>query len=143
MERKRRIKKRPCKVCRRWFSPNPRVGEEQKTCGRSECKKEWHRRSCAEWNKKNREYFKGRYLKNKMLNAVGENAEGTPEGAKLTRPCLCLGLPREEIQEVMGVKQVVIIEYIVQVLIRYFQANYKDYSSRSFRIYSLRLNQFL
>jgi len=123
MERKHRIKKRPCKVCRRWFRADPRVGEHQKTCGRPECKKEWHRRSCAKWNKKNSEYFRGRYLKNKMLNAECEKAQGKAEGS-LPAP-LCLGLPREEIQEAMGIKQAIIIDYIVKALVKYFQAKIK------------------
>lgn len=56
-------KKRPCKICGQWFYPNPRLGNRQKTCGSAECKREWHKRKCGEWNSKNRDYFRGIYLK--------------------------------------------------------------------------------
>jgi hypothetical protein len=118
------MKKRPCKVCRRWFRPNPRVGDDQKTCGRPNCKKEWHRRKCAEWNRKNREYFKGIYLKNKILAASeGNEKPGNQQEVerKTTRTRFNLGLPWQEIQEVMGVKQLIIIEYIIHLLLRAFQ----------------------
>jgi hypothetical protein len=118
------LKKRPCKVCRRWFRPNPRVGDEQMTCGRPKCKREWHRKKCAEWNRKNREYFKGIYLKNKILAASEDNEKpGNQQNVegKTTRTRFNLGLPRQEIQEVMGVKQLIIIEYIIHLLLRFFQ----------------------
>ena len=35
-------RKRPCRVCRRWFQPDARLGDRQKTCGDPECKREWH-----------------------------------------------------------------------------------------------------
>jgi hypothetical protein len=121
IKKARIVKKRPCKVCRRWFRPNPRVGDDQMTCGDPQCKKEWHRRKCAEWNRKNREHFKGNYLRNKILAAGEGNQKGTPEEAKIPRTRFRLGLPWEEIQEAMGLKQLVIIEYIIQVLMKRFQ----------------------
>ena len=33
MQRGAVLKKRPCKICRRWFPPHPRLKERQKTCG--------------------------------------------------------------------------------------------------------------
>jgi len=121
MQKGRISKKRPCKVCRRWFTPHPRAGYTQKTCASEQCKKEWHRRMCFEWDRKNSDYFKGIYLKNKMLAAdeVKRNKFG-----KAT-PNNYLDLPWPEIQEEIGVKQVVIIEYIVQLLIRRFQEQIK------------------
>jgi len=118
------MKKRPCRVCRRWFRPNPRVGDAQMTCGRPNCKREWHRKKCAEWNKKNRDYFKGIYLKNKILAASTKSEnQGKQQkvGGKTTRTRFNVGLPGQEIQEVMGTKQLVIIEYIIHLLLRAFQ----------------------
>jgi len=91
------------------------------TCGEIKCKKEWHRRKCAEWNRKNREYFKGNYLRNKILAADKENKKGTTGQDRIPRTRFRLGLPWQEIQETMGLKQLVIIEYIIQVLMRRFQ----------------------
>ena len=49
-------RKRPCGVCSTWFYPNPRQGEQQHTCGRPDCRKEWHRRACAKWHGQNPYY---------------------------------------------------------------------------------------
>jgi hypothetical protein len=121
MKKARIVKKRPCRICRRWFRPDPRVGDDQMTCGDSKCKKEWHRRKCAEWNRKNREYYREIYLKKKILATEEKNQKGTIEQDKIPRTRLRLGLPWQEIQEAMGVKQLVIIEYIIQALMRRFQ----------------------
>ena len=59
-------KKRPCGICRRWFTPHPRLKDRQQTCGDPVCKKEWHRKKCAEWNKRNGDYFKANYLQKKL-----------------------------------------------------------------------------
>ena len=122
------MKKRPCKMCRRWFRPNPRVGDVQMTCGRPKCKREWHRKKCAEWNRKNREYFKEIYLNNKILaaSAKTENPDNQQKvEGKTTRTRFNVGLPWQEIQEAMGVKQLVIIEYIIHLLLRSFKGPIK------------------
>jgi len=92
-------KKRPCKVCRRWFSPDPRVGDTQKTCGNLQCKREWHRKKCADWNRKSPEYFKEIYLKNKLA-ATGEDKQ--KHQSKIFGSRSRLNLPWQEIQEVIG-----------------------------------------
>ena len=121
MKKARIVKKRPCRICRRWFRPDPRVGDDQMTCGDLKCKKDWHRRKCAEWNRKNREYYREIYLKKKILATEEKNQKGTIEQDKTPRTRFRLGLPCEEIQEAMGLKQLVIIEYIIQVLMKRFQ----------------------
>jgi hypothetical protein len=97
------------------------VGDDQMTCGDPKCKKEWHRRKCAEWNRKNPDYFKGNYLRKKILAADKDNQREALAQDKIPRTRLKLGLPWNEIQEAMGLKQLVIIEYIIQVLMRRFQ----------------------
>ena len=59
-------KKRPCAVCRCWFIPQARVKHRAVTCGRKECQKEWHRRQCQKWNRKNKAYFRSNYLQKKL-----------------------------------------------------------------------------
>ena len=118
MGRKGIFKKRPCRICRRWFMPNPKVKDNQKTCGDPWCKREWHRKKCAEWNRKNAEYFKANYLQ-KKLEAV-TRPEGTSKTFQLeTR--LKLGLPISSFQEVISIQQAIIIEYFGQLLFRRFQ----------------------
>lgn len=106
--------------------PAPRARDYQKTCGLAECKKEWHRKQCAAWNKKNAVFFKAAYLSRK-LRACRED-KGDCEGSK--SPCISelapaslrdLKLPRREVQEVTGAKLLVIIEYFGQLLIKCIQ----------------------
>jgi len=124
MEERRKHKKRPCRVCRKWFTPNPRLGDRQQTCGVVECQRKWHARKCAEWNRKNRAYFREIYLRGR-LESFGS---GPPEQS--SSPCSSrrindrprrsspLDLPQEVIQAVIEVKQLIIIEYIVRLLMR-------------------------
>ena len=111
-------KKRPCRICRRWFMPEPKLKDRQKTCADSHCKREWHRRKCAEWNKNNSDYFKSNYLQKKLDAATASEKPLKPLPAKSR---LKSGLPLGYVQEVIGIQHVVIIEYFWQLLFRRFQ----------------------
>ena len=124
MEEKRKHKKRPCRVCGKWYLPNPRLGDRQQTCGAVECQRKWHTRKCAEWNRQNPAYFKEIYLRGRL--------ESFGSGPPARSPSSCpscrindpprrsspLDLPQEVIKEVIEVKQLIIIEYIVRLLRR-------------------------
>ncbi|NOR22935.1 MAG: hypothetical protein GQ542_00830 [Desulforhopalus sp.] len=79
MSSRRKSKKRPCRICQKWFMPHPRVGDRQKTCGDHECMRKWHARKCAEWNRKNRNCAQEKYLSDRL--ALGDNEQ---EGTKGT-----------------------------------------------------------
>lgn len=115
------IKKRPCRICRKWFAPNPRVGNRQKTCGAKECQDKWHAKKCSQWNRQNRVYFQGINL-SKKLQAVQnqETAIGKPP-SQLPKSGTSPKLPQEVIQEVIGIQPFVIAEYLSQVLLRSVQ----------------------
>ena len=98
-------RKRPCRVCKRWFIPHPRLKDRQKTCGDQQCQREWHRRKCEQWNHNNVDYFKDNYLDKKL------EISGTP------RSRLKTGLPLCYVQQLIGTPQLVIIEYLSQLLI--------------------------
>jgi len=83
-------RKRPCRVCKRWFIPHPRLKERQKTCGDQQCQREWHRRKCEQWNHNNADYFKDNYLDKKLEQT------GTP------RSRLKTGLPLSYVQQLIG-----------------------------------------
>jgi hypothetical protein len=102
-------KKRPCRICGRWFAPDPRLKDRQKTCADPHCKRQWHRKKCAQWNKSNPDYFKSNYLQKKLEEGV----------VRKTR--FKSGLPLLFVQEVIGIQHVVIIEYFGQLLKRRFQ----------------------
>ena len=105
-------KKRPCSVCRRWFMPHPRLKDRQRTCVDPGCKKEWHRKQCAEWNKRNADYFRANYLQKKL----------EPEPKKVqVKSRLKSGLPLRCVQEAIGMQHLVIIEYLAQLMARRFQ----------------------
>lgn len=129
MGQKRRPRKRPCRICGKWFVANPRLGERQKTCGATECQQRWHARKCAAWNQKNRSYFKEIYI-SRRLESFGDSSCPTPSPSPASRTrgssppprrASPLHFPQEVVQEVIGVKQLVIIEYIVRLLMRSVQ----------------------
>jgi hypothetical protein len=49
-------RKRPCRICRRWFRPEPRVGNRQHACGRPECQAARRRKTQASWRCRNPDY---------------------------------------------------------------------------------------
>ena len=111
-------KRRPCRICRRWFTPNPRLKDRQKTCGASKCKREWHRKKCAEWNKENTDYFKTNYLQKKL------HAASSSESSSKLVPVISRfksGLPLLYVQEVIDIQHLIIIEYLVQLISKRFQ----------------------
>ena len=49
-------KKRPCRFCRRWFRPDPRLGVRQYACSRPECQRERHRRNCVDYRRRDPDF---------------------------------------------------------------------------------------
>ena len=84
------------------------------TCGDPRCKREWHRKKCAQWNRKNADYFRTNYLQKKLEALPKRGTRGV-----LTR--FPSGLLREKVQEVIGIKHLVIMEYLVQIVFKRFQ----------------------
>jgi len=72
----------------------------------------------VEWNRENRDYFKGMYLKEKLAATGGDTQK---REYKIPRSRFHAGLPWQEIQEAIGLKQLVIIEYIMHLLLMRFQ----------------------
>ncbi len=87
--------KRPCRICRRWFAPDPRVGERQHVCSGEECQAERQRRNHEAWCRRIPGYFTARRL--------GERAaESDPRPPQMPPP---LGrLPWDLAQEEFGVQ---------------------------------------
>jgi len=110
-------RKRPCRICRRWFLPDPRLKERQMTCGQTECQRQWHKKKCSEWNRKNSDYFKANYLQRKIDTATqprGDPAASSPKTVPASR--MNTGMPLEYVKEVLGVDLVIIQEYLAQLL---------------------------
>lgn len=130
MPSRRKSKKRPCRICQKWFLPNPRVGDRQKTCGDFDCMRKWHARKCAEWNRKNRDCVQENYLSDKLAlvgnekeASMGASAAATTSNSHIfvSSSASFPQLPRSLIKEVIGEQQLVIIEYITRQLYRSVQ----------------------
>ena len=50
-----------CRYCGRFFTPDKRVGDRQKSCSRPDCKAKRKKESQASWCRRNPDYFKGSY----------------------------------------------------------------------------------
>lgn len=105
-----KTRKRPCKICRRWFLPDVRQKDRQKTCGREQCQREHHRRLCEKWNDKNKAYFKANYLAEKL-----EQTKSPPD---IPKSRIQLHLPRDVIIDRIGGQNLIIIEYVIGQIIR-------------------------
>ena len=72
-------KKRPCCECHRWFLPDPRVGDRQRTCSLP-CRRLLRSAQQAEWRARNAEYFAARRLDERQQQRVagGEPAISAP-----------------------------------------------------------------
>lgn len=63
-------RKRPCRVCGKWFEPHPRAGKRQRVCDREDCGRERHRRACAGWRAQHPDYDRERRLRERVRNEV-------------------------------------------------------------------------
>ena len=60
-------KKRPCRICRKWFEPHARAGERQRVCSAQRCQRERHRQACATWHGSNPDYDRAERLRRKVV----------------------------------------------------------------------------
>jgi len=112
-------RKRPCKVCRRWFLPDVRHQNRQKTCTRPHCQEQWHKKLCAQWNNRNKAYFKGNYFQKKLELCEMQTKK---KDSKIPSARIQLHLPRDLIQDSIGIEHLVIIEYITEQIVRHHLA---------------------
>jgi hypothetical protein len=60
---------RPCRVCRRWFQPDPRVGDRQHVCSSPSCQVARRKKTHGSWPERNPDYFVARRLKQRTAMA--------------------------------------------------------------------------
>jgi hypothetical protein len=51
-----KARKKPCRICRRWFQADARVGGRQRACGKPECQTARRQKTQADWRKRNPDY---------------------------------------------------------------------------------------
>jgi len=115
----KKLKKRPCGICRHWFTPNNKLKKRQKTCAKPDCQKEWHKKTCAKWNKKNRQVSKSNYLQ-KQINEVLESEKNGPQDH------VEYELPLNKIIKIFTTQQIIIIINIIIYHAKYFNDSCKS-----------------
>lgn len=103
-------RKRPCRVCAKWFLPHARAGARQKVCSAEGCQRERHRRNCADWRDRYPDYDRETRLRARL------EPEPKPGAA---RPALD---PVGEIawdaaRDVVGLEVAVITQVAAEVLV--------------------------
>jgi len=113
-------RKRPCSICRKWFLPDVRQKGRQVTCS-PECKKERHRRNCAQWNRKNRVDTKSNYLSRKLEQTADPPSMVSPSKFHKNAPVpgnrINLHLPRGILRNELGEKNLIIIDYLIEQIL--------------------------
>ena len=80
-----KVRKKPCRICRRWFQPDARVGERQRACGKPECQVARRQKTQADWRKRNLDYA--------LAWRLDQRAAQTPPPEPLRLPAPLAQLP--------------------------------------------------
>jgi len=112
------LKKRPCSICRRWFLPDVRVGERQRTCGLAACQQARHEQTHAAWRAENRDYDRDRRWR-LTIGAAKDDPTAAPPAANAPAPIA--GVPWDVVQTEMRVEGRVILAGVVRVVGAYVQ----------------------
>ena len=107
--------RRPCRICKHWFHPDPRVGDRQRACGRAECQRERHRRSCVEWHQRNPTYDRETRLRRRLVTAPPPAGSVPPRVDVDPLGAIDWEVARDEI----GLEMSVVVEETARVLVRW------------------------
>jgi len=99
-------RKRPCRICRRWFRPDPRTGDRQHVCSRADCQRERHRRACRRWRQREAPAESAHRLRQRLQEAANGQPAAGP-GA---------GLAWDVVRDAVGLEVAVILEEISRLL---------------------------
>jgi hypothetical protein len=97
-------RKRPCRICRRWFVAHPRAADRQRVCGSSQCQRERHRRACKAWREREAEEERRHRLR---LRLRAEATDSQPAAGGVRWPV---------VRDAVGLQVSVILEELVRVL---------------------------
>jgi len=104
------VKPRPCRVCRKWFQPDSKVGNRQHVCGSAACQRELHRRNCAGWHRRNPGLEKETRFEERLV----ESDQATQE--RLPDPLEAIDWPFAK--EVIDLKTVILIRETGKVILQ-------------------------
>ena len=109
------VRKRPCRVCRRWFQPEARVGDRQRVCSAAECQRERHRRACADWRARNPDERREEQLRRRLRGEDEESSPGARGGAHAAQP----GLRLDVVRDAVALEVFVIVDELLRLLDRW------------------------
>src|ERR1019366_3474868 len=89
-----KARKKPCRICRRWFQPDARVGERQRACGKPECQTARRQKTQADWRRRNPDYT--------IAWRLDQRAAQTPPPEPLRFPAPLNQLPWEFAKDQFG-----------------------------------------
>ena len=108
------LTKRPCRICRRWFVPDRRVGRRQRACSATACQIARRARTQASWRRRNPDYFIAHRVQRRRLEADEAQAAVLP----LVLPPPLSQLPWDLAQEEFGVAGTDFLGHLGRVLLR-------------------------
>ena len=80
-------KKKRCRICRKKFRPDPRVGPRQQACSRKSCQQKRRAQTQASWRARNPAYPKAYQLKKRAtLTQAASDGELDATGEPVRRP---------------------------------------------------------
>lgn len=97
-------KKRPCRICLKWFVPSVREGTRQEVCNHPECQKERHRRNCQEWRRKNPGWDHAGRLRGRI------RVEDSEEAREKIRKNPLAGFRWDQVRDAVGRNVAVVVE---------------------------------
>ena len=110
-----RGRSRPCSVCRRWFVPDPRVRQRQRTCGATECRRALKRRTQRQWSERHPDYWSARRLAERL--SADRTSPPTPRGP----PPEMRQIPTDIVQDEIGPQALVILLFLAKLHHRVMQ----------------------
>jgi hypothetical protein len=119
-------RKRPCRICRRWFRPDPRIGSRQQACRRPECQAARRKKKQKSWRERNPDYFIARRIKDRS------GQDRPPEPLRLPPPLS--RLPWDIAQSQFGTEGADFIGIMGAVLLRSTQSQFRAYVTEDSRL---------
>jgi len=68
-------RKRPCRFCRRWFQPDPRLGSRQYACSSKDCQGVRQKANEQAWQDRHPGYFRGREAAHRAWREANPGAQ--------------------------------------------------------------------
>jgi len=114
-----KVRKKPCRICRRWFHPDARVGERQRACGKPECQTARRQKTQAGWRKRNPDYT--------ISWRLDQRAAQTPRPESLRVPVPLNQLPWELAKDQFGAQGADFIGVMGALILRTAKDRFRPY----------------